>query len=90
VGVVLLGTVVEGAYFFRIVQGLHFRPPPESAEGEGTGHEEAPASALVPVCLLAALIVAVGVYPGVVTDYLAPAATDLLDKASYIHDVLGF
>ena len=89
VGVVLLGTVVEGAYFFRIVQGLHFRPPPESATPAGADQEEAPVSALIPICLLAALIVAVGIYPSVLTDYLGPAARDLLDKAAYIHYVLG-
>jgi formate hydrogenlyase subunit 3/multisubunit Na+/H+ antiporter MnhD subunit len=89
VGVVLLGTVVEGAYFFRIVQGLHFKSPPESATPAGADQEEAPVSALVPICLLAALIVAVGVHPGVLTDYLGPAARDLLDRAAYIHHVLG-
>ena len=90
VAIVLLGTVVEGAYFFRVVQGLHFRPPPEGAAPERTDRDEAPLSALVPVCLLAALIVAIGVYPAVLTDYLGPAALDLLDKAAYIHHVLGF
>lgn len=89
VAIVLLGTVVEGAYFFRVVQGLHFRPAPEGAAPEGGDRNEAPASALVPVCLLAALIVAVGVYPSLLTTYLEPAAIDLLDKAAYIHHVLG-
>lgn len=90
VAIVLLGTVIEGAYFFRIVQGLHFRPPPEGGAAAGVDKDEAPVSALVPICLLAALIVAVGVYPAVLTHYLGPAARDLLDKAAYIHHVLGF
>ncbi len=85
----LLGTVVEGAYFFRIVQGLYFKEAPEGA-GTNPGEDvEAPLSALVPICVLAVAIVAVGVCPCVLTRYLGAAAADLLDKAAYIRHVLG-
>ena len=87
--IALLGTVVEGAYFFRIVQGLYFKPAPEGAGAEAGKDREAPFSALLPVCVLAVAIVAVGVYPQVLTHYLEPAAADLLDKAAYIQHVLG-
>ena len=89
VAIALLGTVVEGAYFFRIVQGLYFKPAPQGMGAESGEEGEAPFSALLPVCALAVAIVAVGVCPHVLTHYLEPAAADLLDRAAYIHHVLG-
>jgi len=86
---VLLGTVVEGAYFFRIVQGLYFKPAPEGIATQTGQQREAPSSALVPMCVLAAVIVAVGICPYVLTDYLKLAAADLLDRAAYIQHVFG-
>ena len=89
VAIALLGTVVEGAYFFRIVQGLYFKPAPEGAVAETGEGREAPFSALLPVCALAAAILVAGICPHVLTDYLGPAASDLLDKTAYIKHVLG-
>ena len=90
VAAVLLGTVVEGAYFFRIVQGLYFKSGDAAgAEAEPGGGREAPLSVLVPVCVLAAAIVVAGICPHVLTDYLGPAASDLLDKTAYVRHVLG-
>ncbi len=89
IAIALVGTVVEGAYFFRIVQGLYFRAAPEGVGANPGGDVEAPFSALVPICVLAAAIVAVGVWPYALIRYLAPAAADLLDKAAYIQHVLG-
>jgi len=86
--IALVGTVIEGAYFLRIVQGLYFKPTPEEAPEEGT-RKEAPLSALVPVGVLAALIVAVGIYPGLVGRALGPAANDLLDRDGYVERVMG-
>ncbi|MBS3762246.1 MAG: NADH-quinone oxidoreductase subunit F [Planctomycetes bacterium] len=88
-GIVLLGTVVEGAYFFRIVQGLFFRSEPENIEEKPEEVLSMPFSALLPVCLLAFAIIAVGIYPQLLTDLIEPAATDLLDRAAYIQHVFG-
>jgi proton-translocating NADH-quinone oxidoreductase chain N len=85
--IALVGTVIEGAYFFRIVQGLFFKPAPEPAPEQVS--EEAPLSALVPVGVLAALIVAVGVYPRLVARALTPAANDLFDRQDYVQRVMG-
>lgn len=87
--IALLGTVVEGGYFFRIVQGLYFKQAPGDAGAASGEVREAPLSALVPVCVLAVAIVAVGVFPHILTDYLRAAAADLLDRAAYIQHVLG-
>ncbi|KPK66421.1 MAG: hypothetical protein AMK73_00120 [Planctomycetes bacterium SM23_32] len=85
--IALIGTVIEGAYFLRIVQGLYFKPAPQQAREET--RKEPPLSALVPVGVLAALIVAVGLYPGLVERALGAAANDLLDRDSYVQNVMG-
>ena len=92
ISLALLGTVIEGAYFFRIVQVLYFKRQKRDSEprGEGsTARQEAPAVALVPMLVFAALIVIVGVYPKLVTDVLNSAASELLDRLGYIKSVLG-
>ena len=87
IAVALVGTLVEGAYFLRLVQGLFFKPAPEGAAEQTS--KEAPLSALVPVGVLAALIVAVGIYPRLVARALTPAANDLLDRQGYVERVMG-
>jgi len=89
IAIALIGTVIEGAYFFRIVQGLYFKPVPESADVNPGSTGEAPLSALIPIGVLAALIIGVGIYPNLVSTFLKLAAADLLDKAVYIQHVLG-
>jgi proton-translocating NADH-quinone oxidoreductase chain N len=84
IGLALLGTVIEGAYFFRVVQALYFKggkPNPES--------KDAPISALIPMFIFVVLIVVVGVYPKLVTDVLNSAASELLNRLDYIRSVLG-
>jgi proton-translocating NADH-quinone oxidoreductase chain N len=83
----LAATVVEAGYFLRVVQGLYFRG---GATSQPAGRmREAPAGALIPILVLAALVVAIGVYPRLVTDVLDGAARELLDRGAYIRDVLG-
>ena len=90
IAIALVGTLIEGAYFFRIVQGLYFKPVWQDADhNTGTEKGEAPWSALIPIGILAVLILAVGVYPQLVGDALEPAAADLLDRISYIRLVMG-
>jgi len=83
VGLVLLSTVIEGTYFFKVVQGLYFR----KADADITP-ERAPAAALVAMLILMLLIVVLGVYPEPVAGFLNTAASDLLDKVSYVGSVL--
>jgi len=84
VGLVLLGTIIEGAYFFKVVQVIYFR-------GEKTGvvRERAPILALIPVFILVILVAGIGIYNQFLDDILSPAAMDLLDKVEYIRSVLG-
>ncbi len=85
--VALAATVIEAGYFFRVVQRLYFRSGAES--GSARPAREAPAGALVPIVVLAVLILAIGVYPHLVTDALDGAARELLDRGAYIRGVLG-
>ncbi len=84
IGLVLLGTVIEGVYFFRVVQTLYFK--------KGTGdvnRKEAPASGLIPMFLFVSLIIVMGIYPQLITDVLNSAASEFLNRMDYIRSVLG-
>jgi proton-translocating NADH-quinone oxidoreductase chain N len=81
---VLLGTVIEGAYFFRVVQVLYFKGNHTNLQ-----RKEAPISALISIVILMVLIVIGGVYPKPVTAMLNSASTELLNRIAYIRSVLG-
>lgn len=82
VGAILLGTVIEISYFFKLLQGIFSRTG-------GTGIDEAPLTALVPMVILTLLIVGIGVYPEVVSRFLQFASNNLIDRIGYINQVLG-
>jgi len=89
VAVVLAATVVEGGYFFRLIQTLYFRK-----RGDLNPVGEAPLSGLVPVVVLAILIVVIGVFPQIVfpqilTPVLRGGADELFHRAEYVRYVLG-
>ena len=84
IGFVLLGTVIEAAYFFRVVQVLYFK------KGNGNPErKEAPIAALIPMVIFVVLILVIGIYPKLVTDVLNSAASELLNRMDYIRSVLG-
>ena len=84
--VALAATVIEAGYFFRVIQGLYFKGGEKLQSAAGV--KEAPATALIPIVVLAGLVVAIGVYPQLVTDVLDGAANELFNRAAYISDVL--
>ncbi|RKY40859.1 MAG: hypothetical protein DRP81_08925 [Candidatus Omnitrophota bacterium] len=84
-GIVLVGTVIEGAYFFKVIQRLYFK---ETAESEG-GVKEAPVGALLPMIFLVMLIISIGVYPKMITGILNSCAGELLNRLEYIKAVFG-
>jgi proton-translocating NADH-quinone oxidoreductase chain N len=84
IGLVLLVTVIEGAYFFRVIQAIYFK------KGEANPvRSDAPTVALVSMFVFVVLIVVIGVYPQLITGALGSAASELLDRAGYIGSVLG-
>jgi formate hydrogenlyase subunit 3/multisubunit Na+/H+ antiporter MnhD subunit len=94
VGLVLVATVVEGAYFFRVVQTLYFKkrevvPGGLDVRDDASERRDAPALALVPMFIIVALIIAIGVYPDAITGVLDSAASELLERTNYIRSVLG-
>jgi formate hydrogenlyase subunit 3/multisubunit Na+/H+ antiporter MnhD subunit len=84
VALVLVATVIEGAYFFRVVQSLYFKRGEKQAV-----RQEAPSSALVPIFMVVVLIIVIGFYPDAVVRILEPAASDLIRSTDYIRSVLG-
>jgi len=84
IGFALLGTVIEGAYFFRVVQVLYFKGGKVNPR-----IKEAPVAALIPMFIFVLLIVVVGIYPKLVTDVLNSAASEFLSRTEYIKAVLG-
>jgi proton-translocating NADH-quinone oxidoreductase chain N len=83
-GLALLGTVIEGAYFFRVVQVLYFKGGKSHSESK-----DASIAALIPMFIFVILIVVVGVYPKLITDVLNSAASEFLNRLDYIRSVLG-
>jgi len=81
---VLVATVIEVGYFMKLLQILFFT----EAETEGAV-EELPLSALIPITILAALIIIIGVYPHMITGLLQHAASGLVQRSAYIQSVLG-
>ena len=84
VGLVLLGTVIEGVYFFRVVQTIYFRKGKSNPE-----RKKAPFTALIPIFVLVTLIIIIGIFPRFITDILNSAASELLNRVEYIRSVLG-
>jgi formate hydrogenlyase subunit 3/multisubunit Na+/H+ antiporter MnhD subunit len=81
---ILLATVVEVGYFMKLLQVMFFT---EAAGDEPV--KELPLSALIPITILAALIIAIGVYPQMVSGLLHQAASGLVQRSAYIQSVLG-
>lgn len=82
VGVVLLGTVIEVSYFFKLIQNIFSRTGEERID-------EAPLCALVPIIIMAVIILAVGIYPEAASGFLRLASADFMDRMGYINSVLG-
>ncbi|HDL85017.1 MAG TPA: hypothetical protein ENH11_01585 [Candidatus Acetothermia bacterium] len=81
---VLLATVIEVGYFMKLLQIMFFT----QAEGEESV-KELPLSALIPITILAALIIIIGVYPHMISGLLQQAASGLVERSAYIQTVLG-
>ena len=82
VAVALVGTVIEGAYFLKVVQVMYFKG------GRELKREEAPATALVPIFVLVLMVLVLGVYPRPMVEVLDSAASELLDRLKYVQWVM--
>ena len=84
IGLILLGTVIEGAYFFNVIQSIYFK-----GDNEIGNKKEAPISALIPMLIFVILILFIGIYPNVITKILNSAASEFINRVGYIRSVLG-
>ncbi len=83
-GIVLLGTVIEGTYFFRVIQTIYFK-----GKDVATERNDSPIVCLISMSIFAVLIIVIGVYPHLVMKILNPAASELFNSIQYIRSVLG-
>jgi len=84
-GFVLLATIIEGAYFLKVIQTIYFKDTAQQTVQPWQGTSLA---ALIPICILMVLIVGIGIYPEVLSKILNAAAGMLLDREAYIRNVL--
>jgi len=82
---ILLATIIEGAYFFRVVQVIYFKGENSTLNQK---KEIAPISILIPIFIFVGLIVVIGIYPKLITDVLESSASELLNRADYIKNIL--
>jgi formate hydrogenlyase subunit 3/multisubunit Na+/H+ antiporter MnhD subunit len=66
------------------VQALYFK----TGSGD-TKRKDAPVSGLIPMFLFMGLIIVMGIYPGLLSDVLRSAASELLNRVDYIRSVIG-
>ncbi len=83
IALVLFATIIEGAYFFRVIQVLYFKGKKDDIK-----QKRAPASILIPLFIFVGLIVFLGIYPKFMTDVLNSAASELLNRLDYIKSVI--
>jgi proton-translocating NADH-quinone oxidoreductase chain N len=82
---VLLATIIEGAYFFRVVQVIYFK----GEEGKlSQQRERAPISILIPLFIFVGIIVVIGIYPKLLTAVLDSSALELLNRVDYIKSII--
>jgi proton-translocating NADH-quinone oxidoreductase chain M len=85
IALVLLATIVEAAYFFKVVQVIYFKGTDNQRDKK---MEIAPYSVLIPVFVFVGLIVIVGIYPKLITDVVNSSAAELLHRADYIKSII--
>ncbi len=81
---ILAASVVEGVYYFRVLQVMFKEPEP-------TRIEKKPFSVItmIPLAVLIIAIVGLGLFPGILMPYLKGAAMDVLNRSDYIAAMLG-
>ena len=80
---ILIVSTIEIVYYFRVIGKLYFSEDTENVEVYKPS-----TNSLIAMSLLSLVILAVGIYPDLITGYLHSAADVLLDKAAYINFVL--
>src|SRR6056297_273271 len=80
---VLTATVVEAAYFFKVIQAIYFK-----GEAKKEKRNRAPFKVLIPLFIFAGLILIVGIYPKLITNILESSAAELISRTDYIKSLI--
>ena len=83
VALVLLGTIIEASYFFKVAKIMYVGEKRHEIYGK------MPFTVLIPLGILAIVIVISFVYTNGIIYYTNKAGADLLNKITFIHTVLG-
>jgi proton-translocating NADH-quinone oxidoreductase chain M len=85
IALVLLATIIEAAYFFKVVQVIYFK----GEEGRlNQKREIAPLSVIIPAFVFVGLILFIGIYPKILTDVLDSSASEFLNRTTYIKNII--
>jgi hypothetical protein len=84
VGLILSISVIEVVYYLRVVNRIYFVKREVDVE-----IQKPTPQAVFSMLVLGAVIIAIGFYPDLVTGILHKASAALLDKTTYINDVLS-
>ncbi len=83
IATVLVVSMVEIVYYFRVVNGIYFKKYSDEYEVHKPNW-----NASVVMIVLALAVILVGVYPNLVYGFFENAANSLMDRANYIQQVL--
>ncbi len=84
IAIILVVSVIEIVYYFRVIHRIYFK------ERTSTIEIKIPSiNAKFVMLVLALIIVVIGVYPDLISGLIERAAADLLDKQHYIQSVLS-
>ncbi len=81
---VLAASVVEGFYYFRVLQVMFREPEPTRIEKRSVS-----LAFVIPLVVLVGMIVGIGLFPGVLMPYFKGAAMDILSRGDYISVMLS-
>ncbi len=85
-GFILLGTVIESVYFLKVIQTIYFKKA--ELQEHAIPRSKRSIAFVIPIFILMLLIIAVGIYPEILSKILDAAARVLIDRGAYIQSVL--
>ncbi|OYT12288.1 MAG: proton-conducting membrane transporter [Bacteroidetes bacterium 4572_112] len=84
IALILVVSIIEIVYYFRVVGRLYFGKP-----AEGSIMRKPTVGGMIAMSILAIAILVVGFYPDIITGYIDAAASSILNTDEYIKNALG-
>ncbi len=78
ISLILFSAIIEAVYYLRVVGRLYFK------KIQAIEVRKTPITGLFAMGILAAVTIAIGLYPDFIHNLVLPAADELLDKAAYL------